>query len=108
MNAPEPRGSLRLHVSTDPTTINITLWGTADSASYAELHDALSRCDPSPAHTVHLDLDQLSYCDIRSCALLLQFVADATRKCSMIRITGEHPPISQLLVEMDRDDQAVT
>lgn len=101
MNAPEARGPLRLHIVTDPETIHITLRGTADAVSYAELHEALSSCQPSPVHTVHLDLAQLTYCDIRSCARLLQFVADASKNASVVRITGDHPPISQLMAELD-------
>jgi ABC-type transporter Mla MlaB component len=66
---------------------------------------ALSTVEFDGVHTVRLNLEHLSFCDIGGCGDLIRFERDARRSGHHISIHGANPIVRRVLGLIAGDDQ---
>ena len=84
-------------VATTPTVVSVRIGGEIDVSTLGNLRAALAAVELDAARSVHLDLQDLAFCDSAAADLLLDFTRTATRAGRRTTICGAKPTIRRLL-----------
>jgi len=100
MNSPGPhddRDALLIAVTTSASTVWVQVRGEVDVSNHDQLQAALSAVDFDGAHSVRLDLQHLTFCDISGCRHLLLLEREARLSGHETSIHGARPIVRKVL-----------
>ncbi len=107
MHSPRPREDLNhLDVAVTPkaSVIRVQLCGEVDLSNRDALLCELAAVCLEDVDTLHLDLHELTFCDIQGCHLLGMFLARAQISGVEVRIHDARPVVRRVLTLLGHDN----